>query len=272
VALSRAQERLLRRITVRKGREAEGVVLLEGPRVLITALDAGAELSFVLRVEGSDFEGADSLEGRLLSSGIPVVGVGEDILREMAQTDAPQGILAVARQPHSDLPASAGAGSLRVLILDAVQDPGNVGALIRSAAALGVDLVLPLDGTADPWSAKAIRASAGSAFRVPIHPLPWSEAHAWIGAAEVALLVADPEGEDVRWWIRSRGSASSGRWALVLGNEGRGVRPEVEASASARLSIPLRSGVESLNVAMAGAILMWALGPGGGEPPSQGRR
>jgi TrmH family RNA methyltransferase len=188
------------------------------------------------------------------------------LFRELSQTEAPQGILGVAAEPRTALPPPASAGSERCLVLDAVQDPGNVGTLVRTAAALGVTRVVALDGTTDPWGAKAVRASAGLVFALPVHVVSWAEASAWIASVAVPLLVASAGGDDLRAGAPSAASGPGSGWALLLGNEGQGARPEAAAAASARLAIPMVGGVESLNVATAGAILLWALGPGRADP------
>lgn len=265
--LSKARVRLLRRIMTRKGREAEGVVLLEGPRTIEAAHQDGAQVLFVLHCSQS----ADpvALLEILTRNGVEVIEITEGELAEFSQTEAPQGVLALAREPVRELPDPSGAGGEKVLLLDRIQDPGNVGTLVRAAAALGVERILLLDGTADAWGAKAVRASTGSVFSLPLHRVRWDEADAWLQGAGLPLLVAHGPGKDVRRWLAEDakeggegGVVPSSGWALLIGNEGEGPRPEAFASAASLLSIPLESGVESLNAALAGAILLWALGPG----------
>jgi TrmH family RNA methyltransferase len=258
VTLGRSRERLLRRISTRKGREAEGVVLLEGPRVIETALDHGGEVLFGAIEAGARSAGVERALARLTDAGTDVAEIGKADFVELADTDAPQGILAVAREPRVQGPQAP--LGIRVLVLDRVQDPGNVGTLVRAAAGLGAERVLALDGTADPWSAKAVRASAGLVFRLPPLALAWPEAAQLIRASGVPLVVADAKGEDVRSWL-GRSPASAG-FALALGNEAAGPRPELLDVAEATLAVPLARGVESLNVAAAAAVLLWALGPG----------
>jgi len=270
--------RLLRRIATRKGREAEGVVLVEGPRVIETALAHEAELLFAMHSASSTSSASlAEILARLKARGIEIVDVSPDQLREFAQTDTPQGILAIAREPKVGLHSPEASRGERVLLLDRIQDPGNVGTLVRAAAALTVDRVFILDGTADPWSAKAVRACTGLAFHLPLHVMSWDEAMQWVSQAGLPLLVAHGPGEDVRSWLarsEARGAEaisldgepwpmpSGNGWALLIGNEGEGPRQEAFDRADALLSIPLAEGVESLNAAMAGAILLWALGPG----------
>jgi TrmH family RNA methyltransferase len=236
--------------------------------VIETALGHGADLLFVLW--SGLTESPSGLLPLLSVRGIEIVEVSPDEFAEFAQTETPQGVLALAREPRVGLPSPEDSKGERVLLLDRVQDPGNVGTLIRAAAALDVDRVIVLDGTADPWGAKALRASSGLAFRLPIHALGWAEAADWITRASLPLLVAHGPGEDVRMWLarRSEGEVESAPvgpvtgWVLLIGNEGDGPRQEAFERADALLSIPLREGVESLNAAMAGAILLWSLGPG----------
>jgi len=289
--LSRGRERLLRRISVRKGREAEGVVVLEGPRVIATAMDCGARISFVLASEAvtdppartrsgagasssaTSDAASDAASGevpvllrRLAEAGVEVLRLPAEQVAAHSGTDTPRGLLAVAVQPDTPWPDEARCAGERWLVLDGVQDPGNVGTLIRTAVTLGVDRVLVLDGTADPWGAKAVRSSAGTVFALPVHSLTWSALEGRLPDGAPPLLVADAGGEDVRVWLKSRGeqAASAGAWALILGNEGRGPRPEAFARATRALAVPVAPGADSLNVSSAGAILLWALGPGQG--------
>jgi TrmH family RNA methyltransferase len=258
VTLGRSRERLLRRISTRKGREAERVVLLEGPRVVETAVVHGAEILFGV-VESGERGGAVERAIALLGQrGVEISELSPEAFRNLAETDSPQGLLAVAREPH--VPGPPADLGTRVLVLDRLQDPGNVGTLIRAAAGLGVDRVLALDGTADPWSAKAMRASAGLAFKLRPLALGWNEAREWIEGSRLPLVVADAAGEDVREWLGR--SAPGVGYALVVANEAAGPRPEVVEAARTKLAVPLSPGVESLNVGAAGAVLMWALGPG----------
>ncbi len=246
---------------------------MEGPRALGAALDHGAHLSFALRTAGLNPSGQGGIEARLEAAGVELLTVDPGTFAELGDTDTPQGILGLALEPEAHLPfgpeadpqrPDAPAAEARILILDRIQDPGNAGALIRVAAALGADGVVVLDGTVDPWNPKAVRASAGLVFRLPPVRLPWDRARGWLERAGLPLLVAHPAGSDVRAWLsRERGASGVDRgWALLLGNEGAGPRPEARREAHAELAVPLPPGVDSLNVATAGAILLWALGSG----------
>lgn len=267
VGLSRGRQRLLRRISTRKGREAERVVLLEGSRVLETALESGAEILFVAREDGRREVLSPRVTRLLGDNRVQVVGVGTDDLREFTDTEHSQGVLAVAREPLEGklgpLSAELRERSSGTLILDGVRDPGNAGTLVRVAAAFGLSRVIAVDGTVDPWSAKAVRASAGLIFRTAIHRLGWEELAVWLKGEHVSLIVADPAGLDVcESPPLAAAGESLGEWALLVGNETVGPRSEAFRAADAHVSIPMASGVDSLSVATAGAILLWALGPG----------
>jgi RNA methyltransferase, TrmH family len=138
-----------------------------------------------------------------------------------------------------------------VLLLDAVQDPGNLGTLVRTAEALGVAAVVALPGTVDPWNAKAVRSAAGSLFRVPVLPATWKEARARLAGSGYRLLAAEVGGAPV--------AAVHGRVGLVVGNEGAGLSAAVRAGVDGRVGIPLQGRAESLNVAAAAAILLYEL-------------
>lgn len=266
--LSRGKQRLLRRLSDARGREKEGLVILEGRRVVQAALRFGARFRFSLLAPDATSEEVE-LAGRLALDPTEMVRVSQQTFTEFSETRTPQGILAVAEEPVEDFPPSTPSKVERILILDAVQDPGNVGTLIRSAAALGVDRVLLLDGTADPWSAKTIRASAGFGFSLPLHRIGLVEGLAWLRSRDIPLLVAEADGLDVR--RSGELPPADASVALLLGNEGAGPRAESREAARVRVALPMRPGVESLNVAVAGSILLWALGPARKAPPAPER-
>lgn len=261
----------------------EGVVVLEGPRAIETAVRHGADIVLTVRETGASLP--PGLESFLAGRGIggsraEVPGGG---LAAFARTAHPQGILAIAREPDAGWPPPSGAAcrGRGVLVLDRIRDPGNAGALVRTAAALGTERVIALDGTVDLWSAKAVRAAAGLSFALPLHRASWRELDRWMTSRGMALVVADPRGRDVRAFglrLRSPSATRGGEpdpradWALLVGNEARGPRPEASGAATARVAIPLRPGVESLNAALAGALLLWELGPGRERRPEGGGR
>ncbi len=249
--LSQRRAALVRRLRTRRTREREASVLVEGVRAVHEALDAEVSPRAVVvspRLD-STAEGG-RLRSRLSEAGIEPDLVTDAELGELSDTEHPQGVLLVCGQPS---PTTGISGDGRYLVLDAVQDPGNAGTLIRAAIAFGLDGVIGLDGTADLWGAKAVRASAGMVFRIPILNMTAGALVERVSDGDLELLVADTRGTSVADW------ASTGGWLLVVGNEGSGPRLEVLESAAARVSVPMPGPAESLNVGMAGAVLLYAL-------------
>ena len=252
--LTRREERLLRSLAQRKTREREGAFVAEGVRAVEDL--AASSLTVRFAVASSSLEddprGA-ALRAALERRGVPVHRVDDRALRDLADTEQPQGILAVADVPrHSLDDLAVAAEPAVVLVLDAVQDPGNLGTLARTAEALGAVGLIALPGTVDPWNAKSVRAAMGSSFRLPIVAAGWDEAGPWLRehgfTVAAAVVGADP-----------LPAPPPRRAALVLGNEGAGVTAETLARADLRAGIPLRGRAESLNVAAAGAILLHEL-------------
>jgi TrmH family RNA methyltransferase len=252
--LSRREERLLRSLRQRKTREAEGLFLAEGVRAVEDL--AASPLPVRLAVAASTL--GDTPRGRALldllaTQRVAVHETGERELAALADTETPQGILAVAPIPSAGLDDLDVAREPAVIVvLDAVQDPGNFGTLARTAEALGAAGVVALPGTVDPWNPKSVRAAMGSSFRLPIVPAAWDELAPWLGERGFATLAAAAGGEPLP-------DPPPARAALVLGNEGAGVSAETMARADRVVGIPLRGRAESLNVAAAGAVLMYEL-------------
>jgi len=248
--LSDARSKLVRRLHRRKTREREGLVLVEGPHAAAEALAAGADVRFGVTSPRIDRLGAAGVLERLDALGCETHRVEDAELEDLADTEAPQGLLLVVGQPLPAWPGARAPG--RWLVLDALQDPGNVGTLIRAAAAFDLDGVVALEGTADPWGTKAVRASAGACFRLPLHVARGRELAEILGVLPTPLLAAEMGGHDPR-------EHAGARWTLAVGNEGAGIRPDLLAAADTRVAVAMPGGVESLNAAVAGAILLYAL-------------
>lgn len=255
--LSRAQARLIHGLRRRKLREAEGMFLAEGVRVIEDLLAS----SVVPRLAVVADRLRETDRGRALESALErrceVRRVDGPTLRRLAATDTPQGVLVVARIPRHELAALDVGGAATVLVLDGVQDPGNVGTLVRTAEAFGAVCVAALSGTADPWNAKVVRAAAGSSFRMPIVRPEIEALLEWLRERGFATYAADAAGEPVD------ALAPPARTALVVGNEGAGLRPAVTAAVDKRVAVPIRGPTESLNVAVAAGILLFFLSRSG---------
>jgi len=175
-----------------------------------------------------------------------------------ADTETPQGILAIAQVPKHSLAALPIDAPFRLLVLDAVQDPGNVGTIVRTAAALGVAAIVSLPGTVDLWNAKVVRSSMGALFHHPALACTWEELTSFRSQHAVPLWGADSAGESLSGLTRTR-EAIPPRLAIAVGNEGSGIGAQVRQGAERLVSVEIASTVESLNVAVATGILLYEL-------------
>ena len=199
-------------------------------------------------------ERGEALLRRLQDRGVPVTEVGDREFAGAADTETPQGVLAIAAIPAHSLDQLDLAPTARLAILDGIQDPGNVGTILRTAAALGAAATIALPGTVDLWNAKVVRSAMGALFRRPAFPSTWDAVDAFRDRQAIALWGADAHGEPV-----SRTNDLPERLALVLGNEGGGLGAEAAARLDRRIAIPLAAGIDSLNVAVAAGILLYEL-------------
>lgn len=243
---------MVRDLHRRRGRERRGLALLEGVRLVEEALAAGAALRGALVAPSLEATPRGrTLKAALAAAAPNIEEVDEAAFLELAATEHPQGVIAVAEPPAWTLEGMALAPAATVIILDGLQDPGNVGTIVRTAHSLGAAGVLALPGTADFLNPKTLRGSMGSFFRIPCVPATDAELGPWLASQDVVLWVAEADGEP----LNGRGGA--GRVALAVGNEGAGGRAALAALASRRVAIPLVAGAESLNVAVAAGIMLW---------------
>ena len=227
--------------TSRAYRRAQGLFVAEGPKLLEEALKWGAEIPCLVGVEGADFP---------CPAHTKRVEVPADLLDYLSDTAAPQGVVFVCRMPPLALPDTPEPG--RYLVLDGVQDPGNVGTIWRTADALGAQGVVLLEQCADPFSPKTVRASMGACFRLGVWETGLEGLTAWLAQGDIPLYAAalgehTADVREVDW------SCS----AAVIGSEGRGVSPQVAAACRGTVRIPMRARCESLNAAVAAAIVLW---------------
>lgn len=247
---------LARDLKRRKAREKHQLFVAEGVRsveeLLRSALKIRGALVAPQLLEAP--RGA-SLVDALREKAIVVEEVAANAFGSAAETDSPQGVLAIAEVPRRSLAALGEGWSGVVLVLDAVQDPGNVGTILRTAAALGVAATVALPGTVDLWNAKVVRSGMGAHFRHLAFSSTWDELDSFREKAGAAVFVADAGGEAADRIDAPR------RIVLVVGNEGAGVSREARSRAERVVSIPIASDVESLNVAVATGILLYSLSP-----------
>lgn len=251
--LSRSDEKRIRGLHRRKGREREGLFLAEGIRVVEDLLesDVATRLAVVSPAVEADERGRALV--RALEARMPLHRVEGPELDALAATESPQGVLVVAEIPRRELAALEITGAATVLVLDAVQDPGNLGTLIRTAVAFGVAAVAVLPGTVDPWNPKGVRAAAGASFRVPIVEVEPDALLGWLRERGFTLYGAAADGTAIGRVRRAS------RAALAVGNEGAGLGPTMREAADTLVAVPVSPRVESLNVAVAAGILMYLL-------------
>ena len=227
-------------LTSRAERRKTGLFVGDGIKLLEEAVKYGAELQTVILSEGIE---------AAVPEGVRTVRVPEDVMASISPMEAPQGAMFLAKIPsQQDFQPKKG-----MLILDGVQDPGNIGTILRTADAMDVSVVL-LDGCADPWSWKVVRSTMGAAFRAPVFQASWEEVLGKCREAGIPIGVTalSDRAVDIR-------SADLSEMALVIGSEGRGVRKEVLQNADRELIIPMNPHCESLNAAIAAAIVMWEI-------------
>lgn len=249
---------LARDLRRRKARERERLFVVEGVRACEELARSPVEVVGVLAApQLADSERGRALRAAFADRDATVTDVTDREFQSAAETESPQGVLAVARIPSYafDDPGVMERPTVRILVLDAVQDPGNVGTLIRTAAALAVNAVVALPGTVDVWNAKVVRSAMGAHFHFPAVHATWEALQHACAAHEVGLWGAELGGTDVAQ-LRP-----PPRCALVVGNEGSGLSPHVREALAQRVTLPISTTVESLNVAVAAGIILHQLRP-----------
>ena len=227
-------------LSSRREREAAGLFAADGTKLLEEAVRYCPGLDTVIL--------SDGVEARVPEN-VRLIRVPKDVMASISPMETPQGALFLCRLPEKK-PFIPRPG---MLLLDGIQDPGNVGTILRTADALGIPVAL-LEGCADPYSHKTVRASMGAVLRSPVIQTTWEEAKAACRTALIPMAVTalTDRAKDLR-------HAPIGGMAVVIGSEGRGVRPEILESADAELIIPMNARCESLNAAVAAAIVMWQM-------------
>ena len=223
----------------RKDREAAGLYVSDGTKLLEEAAKY-ARLDTVILSDGVE---------AAVPENVRVVRVPGDVMESISPMRSPQGALFVCKLPEKKtfVPQKG------MLLLDGIQDPGNLGTMLRTADALNV-LVCLLEGCADPYSHKVVRSSMGAVFRTDVVQATWEEVKKSCAEAgvPVAVTALSDRARDIR-------SADVSSMAVVIGSEGQGVRKEILDSADAELIIPMNSRCESLNAAVAATIVMWQM-------------
>ena len=224
-------------------RRERGEYLGDGVKLLEEAIRWGSELTCVVTAEGVDIP---------VPAGVRQVEVPSTLMDAISPADTPQGALFIAARPDPILPGTL-AGE-RYLVLDGVQDPGNVGTIWRTADGLGADGLLLLPGCADPWSPKTVRAAMGAAFRLPVWQTTGEELKRLLKSSRLPLwgTALRADSEDIRQMGKKR-------CAVVIGSEGKGISPDILTLCDRTFHIPMRPRCESLNAAVAASVVLWEM-------------
>ena len=224
----------------RREREQAGLFAADGTKLLQEAVRYYPGLDTVILSDGVEAE---------VPEHVRLIRVPQDVMASISPMQTPQGALFLCRLPERT-PFIPQPG---MILLDGIQDPGNLGTLLRTADALQIPVAL-LEGCADPYSHKTVRASMGAVFRSPVVQTSWEQAAQACAAAgiPVAVTALSDRARDLR-------QAELGKMAVVIGSEGRGVRQQILENAGAELIIPMNPRCESLNAAIAAAIVMWQM-------------
>lgn len=223
-----------------KARRGESRMALEGVRLIKDALAAGQRPDYVL------FD-PESLTSREL--GVPdalCIPVTPEVMRHISLTETPQGAVGI----FPIFPPSAPKVLKRVLILDGVADPGNMGTILRTAAAAGIDIVLLAPGSTDAYNPKALRAGMGAHFRIPVMDASWAQIEQALSGLDVRLadMSGGPAYDRVDW---------AQPWALIIGSEAHGASDQAARLAGTRIVIPMAARTESLNAAVACGVILF---------------
>ena len=233
----------IRKLTASRSlREKTGTYLGDGTKLLEEAARWGADLTCVVFTPGTALPP--------LPPGVRLVEIPRDVMASVSPMEAPQGALFLARRPDTALPATL--SGRRYLVLEGVQDPGNVGTILRAADAFEADGLILLPGCADPYGPKTVRASMGAAFRRPVWTCALPELLSALRAAGLPLW-----GAALREDTADARDADLSRGAVLIGSEGRGLSREALAACDGTVKIPMSQRCESLNAAVAAAVLLW---------------
>ena len=253
IVQSKQNERLkqLRRVLAQPGRDAHGLAGIEGPNLVREAILASLRIDCLFAAQGSEH----LLDNLGLPPEATILLLPRDLLSSVLATETPQPVAALVQPPQwawSHLLDRHPPAAPLLIILAGLQDPGNLGAIVRSAEAFGANGILTLPGTVSAWNPKSVRASAGSVFRLPLLSVSEEECFSRLRAAGIKIFTTALRGAQPADRVPLHTPA-----ALIIGNEGSGVPEPLAAQADAAINIPCPGPVESLNASVAASILLY---------------
>ncbi|MDP2168158.1 MAG: RNA methyltransferase [Thermodesulfovibrionales bacterium] len=227
--------------------------IIEGPHLIRTAIASGAPVKKVFFTEG--FAGKKE-GGRLLrelqKKDLEMFEITENILRKITDTEAPQGIVALSSYAPLRLEDLSFKDIPLIAVSDGVSDPGNMGAMIRTADAAGADAFIVLPGSCDPFMSKCLRASQGSVFNIPVVNAEMKNLIDWLRGGNIEIAATHQKAGHSIY-----DADLSGPLAIIFGNESEGVSAEMRAAADMEIGVPIPGRAESLNVASAAAVIIF---------------
>jgi RNA methyltransferase, TrmH family len=238
----------------KKYRNQTGQYLIEGVRLVEEAIAADVEIVQVLASFERTNERLDQLLDQVRAKGIPVTECSDPVLAHVADTQTPQGIVAIAKKPEpvdGFLDMSQANANL-VLLVDGIQDPGNLGTIIRTADAVAADAVFVSDNTVDPYHPKVVRAAMGSLFHLPVLEQSLPDRIDSLRQYGFQIIGSSSHQGDVYYNVDLRGPH-----ALVVGSEANGISQELEPYVDKWLRLPMLGKAESLNAAIAASVMMY---------------
>lgn len=241
-------QRIRRLVSSRQFRMSEMRFVLEGVRLIEEALNSGWAVREFYYSDSTSDRGKKLIK-EACGRHIECYQVSEEVLREISDTETPQGVVAVLDIQKITMPRE----STLVLILDAIRDPGNVGTILRTALAAGVDAVLVAPETADPFAPKVLRSAMGAQLKIPVLPIEWPEIELLIRSQGIAdVLLADIRGGKDLWHTDLKKPL-----ALIVCNEATGPTETARKIANGMITIPMETECESLNAAIAASLLVF---------------
>jgi TrmH family RNA methyltransferase len=245
--------KFLRSLREKKHRKAAGKFLAEGLRLLTDARECGHLPEMLVMAERRDPHPLlDALERDVIAAGGEVIETSADILSKITGKDNPQAVAGVFAEFDTGLAALDRSAAKIWLVAQALRDPGNLGTMLRTGDAVGAGGLILIDDCADPFSVEAVRASMGAVFTQKIGQARWDEFLPWLRAGDGQLVAAS-----LRDAVPYRGAPYAAPCFIMVGNESRGLPEDYETACDLRVTMPMRGRADSLNAAVAGAVLAY---------------
>jgi len=254
-AFSNSTVKLLRSLRDKKARRAEGLFLAEGLRILAEARDSGRLPEIVaFSAEGALHPLAAEIIAATEAAGADAIETSPDILSKMSGKDNPQMLLGAYRQPETALASLDRNAAPLWIVAQALRDPGNIGTILRTGDAVGAGGLILIDDCADPFSVEAVRASMGAVFTQQVATARWPEFVAWLRDGDGQLV-----GTSLKATLDYLDAQYRPPCFLLIGNEQQGLPPDYEAECDSLVKIPMAGRADSLNAAMAAAVMAFAI-------------